>query len=226
MRQLQRVDGDAIAMKRIFTTGVVRPYDALPLLSEMKLSTITEVRSNDSSEAAQAGMYIIVPPHFDNRCAVIRATAGYYARFKAARVTEHFYVMPSPTVASAEHLYEQARTQGSLPDFIIAIKKEIREPSEAFGPDYPGAPQFDNLQGLPSEKVTCVCGRITLIQFSDRAGSYVGPGDWKMRNGDPPDTHLPLGWYCGRDGHYALQSESMPNPPAEFSEFKLGAKTN
>jgi hypothetical protein len=199
-------------MEESHITRVERPYKEFPLLTDMKIATISHIIAQEEDAAIKPGMYIIVPAHFPNECKVIRATVGYYARLKDSAVEENFYVRPAATVAAANSFYEDTCISGNLPDFKIAIKRNIAEElKELLLTDRAGTPQQNNRHGFPDGKATCVCGRLQLISFSDSAGRYVGPPPWKFRNFDGPDIHLPQGWYCGDDGHYAETYVEMPN---------------
>lgn len=195
----------SVVMNETVKDNIERPYKALPPLSELKIATISHLHTMSESETARPGMYVFVPEYFPTRCKVISATAGHYARRKQSLTAEHFLVFPARTVAEAERLYEEARARGALADFIICIRESFAPRDFAYTEDMPRAPRYDNMRGEPEFEITCVCGRMTVIGFSDSAGSYTGPDDWKKRGQDTPDIHLPLGFYCGRDGHFLLK---------------------
>lgn len=179
------------------TSNVERPYKSFPPLSEMKIATISRIVSKDEDEGAQPGMYIVVPPHFPNECKAIRATLGYYARLTddKQRVEDNFYVVPAPTVAAARELYEEARNSSGLRDFMISVRTHYGGDREPF---------IDRLD--ETAPVTCCCGaRTVLTRLPEQAGGHfiASSAGWKYRAFPSPDIHLPIGWYCGQDGHYA-----------------------
>lgn len=63
----------------------------------------------------------------------------------------------------------------------------------------------DNKNNVPSSEITCSCGRLGLVVWSDKAEGFISyyPG-WKFR----PDS--PAGWYCGVPGHYRASFRELP----------------
>lgn len=62
----------------------------------------------------------------------------------------------------------------------------------------------DNKNSVPISEITCSCGRLGLVVWSDAAGQFVAHyTGWQFK------TDKPAGWYCGKPGHYQASFKEL-----------------
>lgn len=107
--------------------SLARYAERLPVATELKVATVTAVMPATGDAALRAagfaaGMYVLVPPPFPDRCTLVVGVQECWASGEVEGVEHRFVAFPAPTVAEANRRYEARREAGDLDPAVVLFR--------------------------------------------------------------------------------------------------------